>query len=114
MENSDQLYILWTNADLLTSEKMVMMYVTNSMLNRWWDAVTVILWGATAGLAAENALIQEKIGIAQNAGVKFTACKACADQLGVTDKLLGLGIEVIYWGKGLTDIIKSGDKLLTV
>lgn len=32
MEQSDQLYILWTNADVLTSDKMVMMYATNAKL----------------------------------------------------------------------------------
>ena len=114
MEQSDHLYILWTNADILTSDKMVMMYSTNAMLHKWWGSVTVIIWGATAKLAAENELIRTKIQIAQQAGVKFSACKACADQLGTTDQLLGLGIEVIYWGEGLTEILKNGEKLITV
>ncbi len=114
MGNTNQLYILWTNADVLTSEKMVMMYATNSMLESWWDAVTVIVWGATAKLAAENEWIQEKIKIAQHTGVKFSACKACAEQLGVSDQLAGLGIEVQYWGQGLTEVLKSEDKLITI
>ena len=111
---AERLFILWTNADFLTSDKMVMMYATNSMLNRWWDDVTVIIWGATAKLVAENEMIRTKIQIAQNAGVRFSACKACTDQLGVTEKLDVLGIETIYWGAGLTEILKSGEKLITV
>ncbi|MGE4485871.1 MAG: DsrE family protein [Oscillospiraceae bacterium] len=111
---NDKLYILWTNADILTSEKMVMMYATNSILKDWWKEVTVIIWGATAKLVSENAMIQEKIKIAQNVGVKFTACKACTDQLGVTDKLAELGVEAKYWGQGLTDILKSDEKLITI
>ena len=114
MEKSNKLNILWTNADLLTSDKMVMMYATNSMLRHWWDEVTVIIWGATAQLVAENNTIQEKIKLAQHAGVRFSACKACADQLGVSEKLIELGIEVIYWGVGLTEILKSGEKLITI
>lgn len=114
MEKQSRLFILWTNADVLTSDKMVMMYPTNSMLHRWWDSVTVIVWGATAKLAAENSLIQAGIETAPKAGVKFSACKACADQLGVSDRLAALGIEVIYWGEGLTGILKSGEKLLTI
>lgn len=47
-------------------------------------------------------------------GVIVTACKACADQLGVRSELKSLGIEVKYWGTGLTEILKSEDKLLTV
>lgn len=114
MEKSNHLYILWTNADILTADKMVMMYATNSMLNHWWDAVTVIVWGATPKLVAEEELIQTKIKIAQHAGVQFSACKACAEQLGVNDKLVDLGIEVRYWGEGLTDILKNGEKLITI
>jgi len=105
MEKENELFILWTNADVLTAEKMVMMYATNSLLEHWWGAVTVIIWGATAWLAAENALIQDKLKTAQAAGVQFSACKACADQLGVTDILEGLGIEVKYWGQPLTEIL---------
>lgn len=112
--NEDQLFILWTNADPVTSQKMVLMYATNSMLRSWWSGVTVILWGAPARLAAENAGVQEGIKAAQQAGVKFSACKACADQLNVTEKLLSLGIEVIYWGEPLTRILKQNQKLITV
>jgi len=111
---SDKLFILWTNADVVTSDKMVMMYATNSMLHHWWNEVTVIIWGATAKLIAENRMIQDNIKIAANAGVHFSACKACADELGVADKLDELGIEMIYWGAGLTDILKGEDKLITV
>jgi hypothetical protein len=114
MEKGNELFILWTNADLLTSENMVMMYATNSLLKNWWGAVTVIIWGATAKLAAENALIQDKLATAREAGVQFSACKACADQLGVTDVLEGLGIEVKYWGEGLTEILKENRKLITI
>lgn len=99
---------------MLTADKMVMMYATNSMLKHWWDDVTVIIWGATAKLAAENELIRLKIETAQQAGVRFSACKACADQLGVTKTLEKMGVEVIYWGEGLTEILQENQKLITV
>lgn len=114
MDDSNKLFILWSNSDVLTSDKMVMMYATNSMLNQWWKEVTVIIWGATAKLVAENAMIQGKIKIATHAGVRFSACKACSDQLGVTETLTELGIEVKYWGEGLTDILKERKNLLTI
>ena len=114
MKKSTSLTILWTNADVLTSDKMVMMYATNAMLRNWWESVTVIIWGAPAKLVAENTQIQAAITVAQQAGVHFSACKACADQLGVADTLVGLGIEVRYWGEGLTDILKHEEKLITI
>jgi hypothetical protein len=114
MPEQDRLYILWTNDNVLTSEKMVLMYAQTSVLKYWWKEVTVIIWGATAKLAAENELIREKIKLAIHAGVKFSACKACAEQLGTTDKLLEMGVEVKYWGEGLTEILKENEKLITI
>lgn len=110
----EQLYILWTNADVLTAQLMVMMYARNSMLHHWWDGVTVIIWGATAKLAAENETIREQMKMAQQVGVHFSACLACAEQLGVTEKLRGQGIEVVYWGEPLTEILKNKEHLITV
>ncbi len=109
-----ELHILWINDNLITSEKMVFMYAHNSILNKWWDDVTVIIWGATAKLIGENEGIQSKIKEMINDGVKFTACKACADQLGVSDILENHGIEVKYWGVPLTELLQSDKKVITV
>jgi hypothetical protein len=43
MDEKNSLYILWTNADMDTSLRMVMMYATNSMIEHWWEDVTVIM-----------------------------------------------------------------------
>ena len=109
-----ELFILWTNADPVTAEKMVFMYAGNSIKRKWWDKVTVIIWGATAKLAAENADVQKGLADLRETGVTLTACRACADQLGATEKLEEMGIEVKYWGEPLTEIIQSGKKLITV
>ena len=114
MNNTKKLHILWTNADIHTSQLMVMMYARNSMLRNWWDEVTVIIWGETAKLIAENHTIQEEYKMASYAGVKFSACIACAERLGVADKLRELEIEVIPWGEPLTDLLQNGEKLLTI
>ena len=114
MKQANTLNILWTNDNIITSEKMVLMYALNSKLNNWWNEVTVIIWGATAKLVSENTMIQEKIKLALHAGVKFSACKTCAEQLNVEEKLSELGIEVKYWGEGLTEILKEDEKLITI
>jgi len=114
MSDSKHLYVLWTNDNPITAEKMVFMYTINSLIHGWWEKVTLIVWGATTKLVSENADIQKKIKEALEAGIHITACKACADQLGVTDDLEKLGIEVIYWGVPLTDILKNDEKLLTI
>ncbi len=114
MSEKNTLYILWTNDNPITAEKMVFMYGINSKLREWWENVTIIIWGATARLAAENDTIQDLIQGALNAGVHVSACKACADQLGVGDKLESLGVEVMYWGEPLTKLLKDNEALLSV
>lgn len=114
MSEKKHLYVLWTNDNLITAEKMVFMYTVNSLVRGWWEEVTLIIWGATAKLVGENADIQKKVMEAMDAGVHVTACKACSDQLGVTQTLEDLKIEVKYWGAPLTEIIAKGEKLLTI
>ena len=113
MDNS-HLYILWTNADLLTAEKMVFMYSMNSLKKGWWQKVTMIIWGATTRLVVENEVIQEKIREAAKLGMELIACKSCADQLGHTQQLEHLGIEVKYTGELLTQLLKEEEHLLTI
>ena len=114
MADKTDLYLLWTNADPVTAEKMVFMYTTNSLIHGWWENVTLIVWGATTKRVADDENIQKMVKEAQNTGVHVTACKACADQLGVSDTLEQLGIEVKYWGTPLTKILKEDEKLLTI
>jgi hypothetical protein len=114
MDSSNHLHILWTNADPLTAEKMVFMYAVNSLIHGWWKEVTLIVWGAPAKLVSENPSVQEMIREALDVGVHITACKACADQLGVTQDLIDLKIDVKYWGQPLTMILKNAEPLLTV
>lgn len=114
MTEKNHLYILWTNADVETAEKMVFMYGVNSLRRQWWEKVTLIVWGATTRLTSENKAIQALIREAQEEGVKVSACRACADLYGAVDKLEELGIEVIYWGEPLTSVLKADEKLLTI
>ena len=109
-----ELYILWTNDNPITTEKMVLMYGHNALIKDWWEKVTVIVWGATAVLAAENKEVRVKIKEMLADGVRFVACKACADGLEVSERLEEIGIEVFYTGEFLTDILQNNKKLLTV
>ena len=114
MKDRSHLFILWTDDNPITAEKVVFMYGINSLLNGWWEEVTLIIWGATAKLVSKDKGIQEKIREALRAGVHVTACKACSDQLGVSEDLKKLDIEVKYWGEPLTRLLKSGERLLTI
>lgn len=114
MTQKTHLYILWTSADPITAEKMLFMYAINSLIHGWWENVTLIIWGASAKLVGEDTNIQERVKEALEAGVHVTACKACADQLGVTETLEKLGVEVKYWGAPLTEVLAGEGRLLTL
>ncbi|WP_320169420.1 DsrE family protein [Maridesulfovibrio sp.] len=111
---SNKLNMLWTNADPVTSELMVMMYAHNAIKNGWWDEVRVIVWGAPAKLVAENVHIQQLMADAREAGVEFSACEACANQLGVKAQLEALDLELKFWGAPLTELIKNNEHLITI
>jgi hypothetical protein len=114
MEKSESLYILWTSSELETFDELVFMYAFNAKKYNWWDEVTVVIWGASARLAGSDELVQLKIKEMIEEGVRVEACKACADDLGVSAKLETLGVVVKYWGQPLTKVLKSGAKLITI
>lgn len=114
MENPESLYILWTSSEVETFDEMVFMYAFNAKKHTWWDEITVVIWGASARLAGSDELVQLKIKEMVDGGVKVEACKACADDLGVSAKLESLGVVVKYWGQPLTKILKSGAKLIAI
>ena len=111
---NEKLVVLWTSGDRDVALKMVFMYTYNAQINKWWDDITLVVWGPSAKLLTEDAELQEYLGKIIEAGVTVKACKGCADQYGVSDQLEELGITVLYIGKELTDYIKEGRKILSV
>ena len=69
----EHLHILWTNADPVVFDKMVLMYAVNSLTHGWWEKVTVILWGESARLAVEDPAVAGRIRQARAQGVAFSA-----------------------------------------
>lgn len=111
--NSDSLVILWTSEDPLLAERMVLMYTHAAKTAGWFEHVTLIIWGPSAQLTAENVEVREKLTAMQEDGVVIEACVACANAYGVTDELKVLGFDVKGMGKPLTDYLKSGKKVMT-
>lgn len=111
--NSDSLVILWTSDDPYLAERMVLMYTHAAKTAGWFEQVTLIIWGPSAQLTAENEDIREKLKAMQKDGVVIEACVACANAYGVTDELKALGFDVKGMGKPLTGYLKSGKTVLT-
>lgn len=109
-----EFYILWTSDNIHTAEQMVFLYSIHALRKKWWDEVTIIIWGASAQVANRNPKIQSLIKKALEVGVKVSACSVCADQLQAYDKLEELGVELKPWGEDFTKLIQENKKLITV
>ena len=84
------------------------------MLNGWWDKVTVVIWGAPQKLIFENESVRAEMEFARDAGVEFSACSSCANNLQLTDALKADGIEVIRWGQKLSLLLQNGRHVITI
>lgn len=109
----DKLVIVWSSGDPEVALNMVFMYAKNSMLRGWWPQVTLVVWGPSARLLTTDNKLQEELGELKKAGVELYACKACADRLGVSNKLEDLGVTVMYMGSPLTEYLKEERAVLT-
>jgi hypothetical protein len=110
---NDKLVIVWTSDDPYLAERMVLMYAHAAKTAGWFSDVTLIIWGPSAKLVAENIKIQEKLLTMQKDGIVIEVCIVCANAYGVTEDLRKLDFDIKGMGKPLTDYLKSEAKMLT-
>lgn len=111
---NDSLAVVWVSRDKEAALNMAFMYAKNSKLRKWWSNVSLIIWGPSGPLLVGDAELQKELQAMKEAGVELLACKACSDRYGVSDALIGLGVDVKYMGEPLTQILKAGTAVLTV
>lgn len=112
-DDRDGLVVVWTSGDSEVAHKMCLMY-THAVKNaKWFDDVTLIVWGPSARLLAGDKELQAKVKSMMDSGVVVQACVVCADMYGVADDLRALGIEVKGMGSPLSNLLKSDWKVLT-
>ena len=103
----DKLVVVWTSGDKEVALKMVFMYTYNAKKYEWWKDITLLVWGPSAKLLSEDKELQKQIKEMSDIGINILACKGCADQYGVSDKLEEIGVTVKYTGVDLTNFIKD-------
>lgn len=111
--NQDTLVVLWTSAEKAQALDMILWYTSYAKSQDWWKEIVIISWGPSNNLIAEDSEVQDKIKEMITGGVKFLACKGCADKNNIAQPLIELGIEVIYVGDELTAYLKGGYPMLT-
>ena len=108
-----RLAVIWSSADPDVAKRVCFMYTHAAKRQKWFDEVTLIVWGPSARLLVGDKDLQAEVKAMAADGVVVVACQACADSFGVTPQLKALGIDVKYMGKPLTDMLKGGWKVLT-
>ena len=124
-DKPDRLLVIWTSGEKEVATNMAFMYALNSKLNNWWDGVTLLIWGASGKLLAEDRELQNHIAALKEADVEIIACKKCAENQGIVEKLkqmLGVQVEkvegqgeqlLVYVSKGqATKAICSGGSVV--
>ena len=112
-QKNSRLAVLWTSGDPEVAHRVCFMYTANAKKQKWFDEVTLIVWGPSARLLAGDKDLQAKVKAMLDDGVRVQACQACSDSYGVTEQLRKLGVDVKYMGKPLTELIQQGWHILT-
>ncbi|MGL4956447.1 MAG: redoxin domain-containing protein [Bacteroidales bacterium] len=111
--NENKLVVVWTSDDPMVAERVALMYPHAAQRSKWFEEVTLVIWGPSAGMIARNVELQAKIQAMMNDGVIVKACIACASAYGVVDDLKRLNYQVLPMGVPLSDYLKEGYKVLT-
>ncbi len=113
-ETPTKLLAIWSTADREVALYNTFMYVHNAQKNAWWDHVRLLVWGPSSKLLSVDEELQFRVKAMIADGVDVMACKACADHYGVSEKLEELGVNVLYTGVALTEMLKdAGWKQIT-
>ncbi|WP_455755638.1 DsrE family protein [Sulfurimonas sp.] len=110
----NKLLIVWSSGEKEVAKKLILLYGSVMLPRAYWDEATIMIWGPSALLLAQDEELQAQLKVVQDTGVKFNACIVCTDDYGVSDKLRELGIELIHTGEMLTEALQSDDiKVIT-
>ncbi|NOQ31073.1 MAG: DsrE family protein [Helicobacteraceae bacterium] len=110
----NKLLIVWSSGEIEVAKKLVLLYSSVMLERKYWDEATIMVWGPSAKLLAQNEELQEQMLKVKSTGVKFNACVVCTDEYGVSDKMRELDIDLIHTGEMLTQALQSEDiKVIT-
>lgn len=110
----NKLLIVWSSGEVEVARKLILLYGSVMLERKYWDEATIMIWGPSAKLLANDVKLQEQFISVRDSGVKFNACVVCCDDYGVSDTLSELGIELIHTGEILTESLQSDDvKVIT-
>ena len=103
----NKLLIVWSSGEIEVAKKLVLLYGSVMLERKYWDKATIMIWGPSAKLLAEDKKLQEQFKVVRDSGVKFNACVVCTDDYGVSEQLKELGVDLIHTGEMLTEALQG-------
>lgn len=87
--------------------KTGLMFTRNAMLHRWFDDVKCFIFGPSQKLVTENRELSSMFKELIDGGTVPTACKYIADSQDIQEPLAGIGFEIDYVGRPISDYINK-------
>ena len=101
--------VVWKSNNDIDIHNFVIPYCYNAVVQEWFDEVELLIWGASQEKVMNDTIIQQRVANLIKNKVKVYARKMCSDNVGATDTLKELGINVRYTGDLLTDRLKDSE-----
>ena len=110
---ADKVFVVITSQDRGVVLEPGLLYPFNAATKGWMEEVKIIFFGPSEKLAAADPEVRDRIREAIAAGIQVMACKKCSDGFGLTETLEALGVEVVYVGGVISELLKDGWASLT-
>ncbi|KFZ25706.1 MAG: hypothetical protein KQ78_02082 [Candidatus Izimaplasma bacterium HR2] len=101
--------VVWKSNNDIDIHNFVIPYCYNAVMHEWFDEVELLIWGASQEKVMEDTVIQQRVANLVKNNVTVYACKMCSDNVGASEVLKGLGVNVRYTGDLLSDRLKDKD-----
>ncbi|HKK04605.1 MAG: hypothetical protein P8009_03055 [Gammaproteobacteria bacterium] len=113
---SDKLLVIISTGEAAKARAGAM-YAVNALKHAWLDDVKLYFFGPAEALLLEDVPLQQYVQEYRKLEGTPRACKFLADRvqpddedldIGISDNIAALGVDVEYVGKPMADLIKQG------
>ena len=101
--------VVWKSNNDIDIHNFVIPYCYNAVVQEWFDEVELLIWGASQEKVMNDTIIQQRVANLVKNKVKVYACKMCSDNVGASDVLKEIGVNVRYTGDLLSDRLKDSE-----
>ena len=101
--------VVWKSNNDIDIHNFVIPYCYNAVVQEWFDEVELLIWGASQEKVMNDTIIQQRVANLIKNNVKVYACKMCSDNVGATEALKEIGVNVRYTGDLLSDRLKDSE-----